>query len=310
MEREISIVIPAYNEEENIVLIKNKIEEILCPENISYEIIYIDDGSKDDTWNKITFESQKSNNIKGIKFSRNFGKESAVFAGLENSKGKCTVVIDCDLQHPPETILEMYKYWKEGYDVVEGIKLSRGKENRLYGLFSKIFYRLISSSTKIDLNKTSDFKLLDRKVVDAIVALPEKNLFFRAMSAWVGFKTISIGYNVQDRIKGESKWSTIGLIKYAVKNIVAFTTAPLQIVTFLGMVFFIFSIGLGIHSLFKYITGQALGGFTTVILLQLITGSIIMLSLGIIGRYIAAIYEEVKDRNKYIIEKSINIIEE
>lgn len=307
---EISIVIPSHNEEKNIELITDEIVKILTPLQISYEIIFVDDGSKDNTWENILKQSKIFTNIKGIKFSKNFGKESAIFAGLEMSKGNCTVVIDCDLQHPPKTIVEMYNYWKDGYDVVEGIKLSRGNESKIYGFFSRLFYKIISKSTKIDLEKTSDFKLLDKKVVDSITGLPEKNMFFRAMSSWVGFKTISVGYEVQDRITGESKWSTTGLIKYAIKNIVSFTTAPLQIVTFLGIVFFVFSVVLGIQSIVKYITKQALGGFTTVILLQLITGSIIMLSLGIIGRYIAAIYEEVKNRNRYIIESSVNIHEE
>lgn len=308
MNRDISIVIPAYNEEKNINLIVEEIRKLFMPMKIDYEIIFIDDGSKDNTWENIEKISNVEKNIKGIKFSRNFGKESAIFAGLEFSTGDCCIVMDCDLQHPPETILEMYDYWKMGYEVIEGIKLDRGKENKIYKIFSKLFYKLMTIATKVDMEKTSDFKLLDRKAVNAIIELPEKNMFFRAMSSWVGFKTITVGFYVQDRVEGESKWSTLGLIKYAIKNIVSFTTAPLQIVTFLGVLFFIFAIVLGIQSLYKYILGQALGGFTTIILLQLITGSITMLSLGIIGAYISAIYDEVKNRNRYIVEKSTNII--
>ncbi|MDL2310931.1 glycosyltransferase family 2 protein [Peptostreptococcaceae bacterium OttesenSCG-928-C18] len=307
MSKLLSIVIPAYNEESNVGLIHNEIEKIMSVENINYEIIFVDDGSKDKTWNSILEQSQLNKNIKGIKFSRNFGKESAIFAGLNSAKGDCCAVIDSDLQHPPETLIKMYRLWEEGYDVIEGIKLSRGKENKIYKSFSKLFYKLMSASTKIDMEKTSDFKLLDRKAIDAIIALPEKNMFFRAMSAWVGFRTTTVGYEVQERATGESKWSTIGLFKYAITNIVSFTTAPLHLVTILGILFLIFTIILGIQSIFNYIRGQALGGFTTVILIQLITGSIIMLSLGIIGMYISAIYDEVKDRNRYIIETSINL---
>ncbi len=308
MNRYISIVIPAYNEEKNINLIVEEVHRVFSSIKVDYEIIFVDDGSKDGTWKSIEEISNLKNNVKGIKFSRNFGKESAIFAGLEFSKGDCCIVMDCDLQHPPETILEMYEYWEKGYEVVEGIKLDRGKENRVYKFFSKLFYRLMTVATKVDMEKTSDFKLLDRKAVNAIIELPEKNMFFRAMSSWVGFKTITVGFYVQDRVEGKSKWSTLGLIKYAIKNIISFTTAPLQIVTFLGVIFFIFAIVLGIQSLCKYILGQALGGFTTIILLQLITGSITMMSLGIIGAYISAIYDEVKNRNRYIVEKSTNII--
>ncbi|WP_100064935.1 glycosyltransferase [Miniphocaeibacter massiliensis] len=307
MEKIMSIIIPAFNEESNVELIHKKINEIMMLNGINYEIIFVDDGSKDKTWENIEKISKDNVNIKGIKFSRNFGKEAAVFAGLKESKGNCCSVIDSDLQHPPETLVEMYRLWEDGYDVIEGIKLDRGKENKLYKNFSKLFYKLMSSATKIDMEKTSDFKLLDRKAVDAIIELPEKNMFFRAMSAWVGFKTVTIGYEVQERAHGESKWSTMSLIKYAITNIVSFTTAPLHIVTFLGTIFFVFTIIFGIHSLYNYFTHQALGGFTTIILLQLIIGSIVMLSLGIIGTYIGAIYDEVKDRNRYIVEKFINI---
>ena len=307
MEKIMSIVIPAFNEEKNINLIHKKIEEIMKLNNINYEMIFVDDGSKDKTWESIENVAKDNSNVKGIKFSRNFGKESGIFAGLKEAKGDCCAVIDSDLQHPPETLVEMYKLWEDGYDVIEGIKLDRGKEHKLYKSFSKVFYKLMSSATRIDMEKTSDFKLLDRKAVDSIIELPEKNMFFRAMSAWVGFKTVTIGYEVQERATGESKWSTISLVKYAITNIVSFTTAPLHIVTFLGVLFFVFTILFGLHSIYNYFSGQALGGFTTLILLQLIIGSIIMFSLGIIGTYIGAIYDEVKDRNRYIVEKFINI---
>ena len=303
---EISIIIFVFNEEGNIELINREIKKVFSSIKIEYEIIFIDDGSKDNTWENIHKLSIIDKNIKGIKFSRNFGKESAIFAGLKFSRGKSCVVIDSDLQHPPETILEMYNLWKSGYDIVEGIKINRGKENKIYKFSSKIFYRIMSKATKFDMEKTSDFKLLDRKVVDAIISLPEKNMFFRAMSSWVGFKTITLGYEVRERATGKSKWSTIGLFKYAIRNIVSFTTAPLQIVTILGMIFFVFTFLLGIQSLYKYLSGQALGGFTTVILLQLITGSITMLSLGIIGMYISVIYDEIKDRSRFIVEELIN----
>ena len=186
---------------------------------------------------------------------------------------------------------------------MEGVKSSRGKENPLHTLCAKGFYAIISNATGIDMSKASDFKLLDRKAVDALLILPERAPFFRALSSWVGFKTTSIPFEVQERTIGTSKWSVFSLFKYAVQNITAFSGAPMQFVTMMGWIMFIASIALGIHSLYKYFTGTALEGFTTVILLQLIIGSVLMISLGIIGHYISRIYDEIKARPRYIVSK-------
>lgn len=209
--------------------------------------------------------------------------------------------MDCDLQHPPEVIVEMYKKWEEGYEVVEGIKNERGKENILYKLFSNIFYGLISKFTGYSMKNTSDFKLIDKKVADIIVELPERKSFFRAISFWVGYKSCTINYDVGTRNSGKSKWSTIGLIKYAISNIVSFSTIPLNIVTYIGTFSVIFAIVFGIHTFVKWNMGKSLEGFSTVILLILLLGGAILIGIGIIGRYIAAIYEEVKHRPKYIV---------
>ena len=224
-----------------------------------------------------------------------------MMAGLAAASGDCCAVMDCDLQHPPQTLVEMYRLWEQGYEVVEGVKRSRGKESAAHRMSAGLFYKIISRAVKIDMSRASDFKLLDRKAVDAILSLPERNLFFRALSSWVGFKTASVEFDVQERTEGESKWSTWSLIQYAVKNIVAFSTVPMQCVTVAGVVVFVMAVILGIQSLIQYFSGHAVEGFTTVILLILIIGSIIMISLGIIGYYIAKIYEEVKGRPRYII---------
>lgn len=213
-------------------------------------------------------------------------------------------VMDCDLQHPPETLVEMYKLWKQGFQVVEGVKATRGKESAIHKLFAKTFYKIISDATKIDMSRASDFKLLDRQVVDAFIALPERQVFFRALSSWVGFKTTYVEFDVQEREAGVSKWSFKSLFKYAINNITSFTVAPMQIVTGCGMFLFVFSIIFGIFSLVKYFSGKSLEGFTTVILLLLIIGSILMMSLGVIGFYISKIYEEVKMRPRYIVAKT------
>ncbi len=301
----LSVILPAYNEERMIQKAADKVGQVLSKAGIPYEIIFVNDGSKDKTWGEIEKAAGQDSHIIGVMFSRNFGKEAAMFAGLANASGECCAVMDCDLQHPPETLVEMYRLWEKGYEVIEGVKRSRGKESAMHAASAGLFYKIISRATKIDMSRASDFKLLDRKAVDALLSMPERNTFFRALSSWVGFRTTSVEFDVRERTEGESKWSTWSLIQYAIKNIVAFSTIPMQCVTFAGVLVFLMGVVLGIQSLIKYFSGNAVEGFTTVILLILIIGSIIMISLGIIGYYIAKIYEEVKGRPRYLIAKRI-----
>lgn len=298
-----SIVLPAYNEEQMIEKTARTIARLMEKENISYELVFVNDGSKDLTWERIMEVSKKDPNVKGICFSRNFGKEGAVFAGLANSSGDCVAVMDCDLQHPPETLLTMYRLWEQGYQVIEGVKASRGREGFLHKFFAKTFYKIISNATGVDMSRASDFKLLDRAAVDEFLKLPERNVFFRALSSWVGFKTTYVEFHVQEREAGESKWSMKSLFKYAINNITSFSAVPMQVVTFCGVIFFLFAIVLAVQSLYLYFSGRAVAGFTTVILLLLIIGSILMFSLGVIGYYLSKIYEEVKMRPRYIISE-------
>lgn len=303
----LSIIIPAYNEEKMIEKTTETILDLMDNENIPVEILFVNDGSKDNTWVEIEKVSLKFSSVKGLCLSKNFGKEAAILAGLENSCGSCCVVIDCDLQHPPETVVQMYRLWQSGFELIEGVKASRGQEGKLHGLFAKIFYTLINRATGFDMSKSSDFKLLDRKVVDAYLRLPERKLFFRALSFWLGFKRVSVEFEVRDRTEGATKWSTISLIKYAINNITSFSSAPMQVITIIGLVFFIFAVVLGIQSLVNFLKGESLEGFTTVILLLLGIGSLLMVSLGIIGYYISKIYEEVKRRPRYIVSvKTVN----
>lgn len=299
----LSVILPSYNEEKMIAKVTERMAEILQPEKIDYELLFIDDGSRDNTWAQINEAAGKDSHVVGVHFSRNFGKEAAMFAGLEQAKGDCCVVIDCDLQHPPEKIVEMYRLWEQGYEVVEGIKEDRGEESGLHKFAANSFYGLISKATGMDMSSSSDFKLLDRKVVDTLNSLPERNVFFRALSFWVGYKKTSVSYCVQERTEGVSKWSTKSLIKYALTNISSFSSAPLHIVTVLGFIMLAVAFVLGIIALVQKISGVALGGFTTVILLLLFSASVIMISLGIIGYYIARIYDEIKGRPRYIISR-------
>ena len=299
----LSVILPSYNEEKMIAKATARMAEILQPEKIDYELLFIDDGSRDGTWAQINEAAEKDSHVVGVHFSRNFGKEAAMFAGLEQARGDCCVVIDCDLQHPPEKIVEMYRLWEQGYEVVEGIKEDRGEESGLHKFAANSFYGLISKATGMDMSSSSDFKLLDRKVVDTLNSLPERNVFFRALSFWVGYKKTSVSYCVQERTEGVSKWSTKSLIKYALTNISSFSSAPLHIVTVLGFIMLAVAFVLGIIALVQKISGVALGGFTTVILLLLFSASVIMISLGIIGYYIARIYAEIKGRPRYIISR-------
>ncbi len=299
----LSVIIPSYNEQNNIERTFQAVNNILNQNSIPFEVIFVDDGSKDLTYPNIFELSKRNSNVKGISFSRNFGKEAAIFAGLETASGACCVVMDCDLQHPASLLPEMYRLWQEGYEVVEGIKASRGKENFLHTICANSFYHIISRAVGIDMSKTSDFKLMDRKAMDALLLMPERAPFFRALSSWIGFKSIALPFEVQERTIGVSKWSVWNLTKYAVQNITSFSGAPMQFVSLMGWIMFLVSIVLGIQSLYQYFSGNALEGFTTVILLQLIIGSVLMISLGIIGHYISKIYNEIKARPRYIINK-------
>ena len=300
----LSVIIPAYNEGKLVKMAYNTITEILKNANIENEIVFIDDGSTDNTYDNISSLADEFDNVLGIHLSRNFGKEAAISAGLATAQGDCAVVIDCDLQHPPEKIVEMYNLWLEGYEIVEGIKASRGKENKVKGLAAKSFYSIISSVVGFDMSNASDFKLLDRKVIDILNKIPEKKGFFRAISFWVGYKKTTVEFEVMERLEGTSKWSLMSLMKYAISNISAYSTAPMQIVTVLGFIMLIITTVFGVWALIDKLSGRALEGMTTVILILIFIGSIMMISLGIIGYYVARIYEEIKGRPKYIISST------
>ncbi len=297
----ISIVLPAYNEALNIVEAIKQISAHMEQLPVTYELLFVNDGSIDQSARILREAVHAYPHIVAITFSRNFGKEAAIFCGLKEAKGDAVIVMDCDLQHPVAMITAFYEKWCEGYEVVEGKKLGRQQESFFHRLFAKGFYTVLQRISHISLHNASDFKLLDRKVVDALNALPEKHTFFRALSGWVGFRTTVVEFAVQDRFAGVSKWSFRQLWRFALDNVTSFTALPMQIVTFCGVLFFLFSVILGIDTLYNFFTNQAADGFTTVILVLLIMGSIIMFSLGVIGYYLAKIYEEIQARPRYFI---------
>lgn len=300
----LSIVIPVYEEGNHIRNTISYINSILEKENIRHKFIIVDDGSKDNTWEEILL-SAKSINITGIRLTRNFGKESALCAGIDRVETPVAVIMDGDLQHPPELIPKMFHCWcHEGMDVVEGVKRNRGREGLLYHISAHFFYKLIFRTSKIDMTDGSDFKLLDKKVIDALKEMPERTTFFRGMSSWVGFNRKKIEFDVARRVAGKSKWSPIRLLKLAISAITSYTTIPLHFITCMGMIMFVVFIILGLQTIYMKLSGQALTGFTTVILLLLVIGSAVMISLGIIGIYISKIYHEVKARPRYLIAES------
>ena len=300
----LSVVIPAYNEEKLIALAAERIGSILQAAGIPCELIFVDDGSADHTWAEIGKAAETNAAVRGLSFSRNFGKEAAIFAGLEAAGGDCCAVIDCDLQHPPEKLPEMYALWQQGWEVVNGIKADRGKENGLHTFAAKTFYRIMSKSIHVDMARASDFKLMDRRVVNALLGLGERRTFFRALVGWVGFRSANVEFSVADRKEGASHWSTLSLFRYAFSNIASYSSAPMQVVTILGVITLLLSLVIGVQTLVRWAMGHAADGFTTVIILLLLIGSILMISLGIIGYYIAELFIELKARPRYLVARS------
>ncbi|HHU71043.1 MAG TPA: glycosyltransferase family 2 protein [Clostridiales bacterium] len=302
----LSIVIPAFQEGSHIKSSIGVIEKILIDNKIPYEFIIVDDGSRDNTWEELKSLASSNDKVTVLRLSRNFGKEAALCAGMDHGNGDMLLTMDADLQHPPELIPEMVRIWREeGYDVVEGIKNSRGKENPIYHGMAKLFYYILLKTADIDLERASDYKLMDRKVVEAWKEMPEKTTFFRGMTSWVGFDCKKISFDVAKRVKGKTKWSPYKLLRLAVNAITSFTSVPLHCITILGLLMLVATFFLGVQTLYMKFSGRATDGFTTVILLLLIIGSSVMVSLGIIGIYLTKIYQEVKGRPRYFIAKSI-----
>ena len=303
----LSVVIPAFNEQEMVPAAAGQIDGILSRAGIPHELIFIDDGSRDATWAEIRAESEHRDTVRGVHFSRNFRKEAAIFAGLQAADGDCVAVIDCDLQHPPEKLVEMYRLWEQGVEVVEGVKTDRGEESLAHRVAAKTFYRLISEATHIDMTRASDFKLLDRKAVNVLLSMREKRAFFRALSSWIGFRTAEVPYEVRERAAGESKWSTWLLIKYALSNITAFTSLPLHLITGCGAASFLAALIVGIVSIVRLAMGRVVTGLTGAVILLLFLRGLIMVGLGIIGYYLGNIYMEIQDRPRFIVSETCGV---
>jgi len=304
----LSVVIPAHNEEHGIAHALSVIKDVLANCGMEWEIIVIDDGSRDRTFDRLSELAAQDARIRGARFSRNFGKEAALLAGLKLAKGDAVVTIDADMQHPPRLIPVMIERWKQGAKVVDGVKRNRATDGFLTRLRAKIFNATLSRLGGINMENSSDFKLLDRIAVNAITrALPERQRFYRGLADWVGYPHESVLFDVEERVHGQGKWSLWGLLGLATTAIITFTSAPLRIVTALGIATLFFGLFVAGDALISWFQGRAISGFVTTIITLLIIGSFIMISLGIIGEYIAKIYDEIKQRPHYLIENTVGI---
>ncbi len=306
----ISVVVPAHNEAPGIAHATEVIGGVLDGFGVRWEIVVVDDGSRDGTFERVRELARREPRIKGVRFSRNFGKESALLAGLNFAAGDAVITIDADLQHPPGLIPQMIDHWRGGAMVVDAVKRSRDTDGPLTRLRARLFNALISRLGGVQLDNSSDFKLLDRVVVDTITRLlPERRRFYRGLADWVGYQRVSLPFDVAERETGQGKWSTWKLVELALTALISFTSAPLRIVTVLGFLTLLFGFLVGAEALIGWARGFAVSGFTTTIATLLIIGSAIMISLGIIGEYIAKIYDEIKARPAYLVEDTVGVQE-
>jgi len=306
MNQKISVVVPSYNEAENIQNLHKRLKKVLNKIKCSYEILFVNNASSDNSISIFRQIILNDPHVTLITLSRNFGYQMAISAGLDNSKGDAVVVIDGDLQDPPELIEKFFKKWIEGYDVVYGIR-SKRKGNLFRRISYKIFYRILKKVSYIDMPlDASEFALIDKKVLQELQKLPERNRFTRGLRAWLGFKQTGIEYTRDDRIAGTSQFNLGANIKLGFDGIFSFSEAPLHLITLVGFTIFIVSI-LGIvgYGLYYLFAGRVVPGFLSTVIILLFLGGIQLLSISVIGQYIGRIFEEVKCRPKYIIQEII-----
>lgn len=301
MSVELSILLPMYNEESILAEALRQVSDQASRASSNFEIVCVDDGSADQTANLLLQTAAADPRVVPLLLSRNFGKEAALAAGLDTARGEAVLILDADLQHPVELIPQMVAAWRAGAEVVSGVKASRGTEGLTYGLLARLFNLAMGGSSHSGhFQGASDFKLLDRQVVEALKQCPERHRFFRGLVAWVGFRTVDIPFAVKPRAGGQTKWSTRGLIRYSLRNLLSFSALPLRLIALGGFSTLLFAAGMAGWTLYRYFRGDSLEGFPTVILLQLIFGGILLTSLGVMSLYLAEMFEEIKRRPIYL----------
>jgi dolichol-phosphate mannosyltransferase len=308
-----SVVVPVFNEEEVINETYKRLTEVMQSTGESYEIIFVNDGSRDKTAVLAREICKNDSNVKLIDFSRNFGHQTAITAGMDHACGDAVVVIDADLQDPPEVILDMLKKWREGYDIVYGQRIKREGETLFKKFTAKVFYRFLRSMTEVDIPvDTGDFRLIDRKVCDAMKTISERNRYVRGIVSWLGFKSAPVEFERKKRFAGTTKYPLKKMIKFATDAIMSFSYKPLKIATFFGSFVSVFSfIGLIVMIILKLCgIGEYVDGWTSLAVISLFLNGIVLMILGIIGEYIGRIYDEAKDRPLYVIREVVNFTEE
>ena len=306
----LSVIVPCYNEEENVPYFYEelmKLTPFFEEKKLTLELIYVDDGSKDGTVGEIKKLNDKDERVKLVSFSRNFGKEAAIYAGFSKSKGDYVVMMDADLQDPPSLLPEMFQYIEEGYDSVATRRVSRKGEPVIRSFFARMFYKLINKISKTDIvDGARDYRLMTRQVVDAILSLGEYNRFSKGIFGWVGFNTKWVEYENVERTKGETKWSFWGLFLYSIEGIIAFSTAPLAVASVLGVLFcviaFIIIIMIIVRSLFWQ---DPTSGWPSLVCIISMVSGVQLLCLGILGQYVSKTYLEVKHRPIYLVKEEI-----
>jgi glycosyltransferase involved in cell wall biosynthesis len=304
--KKISIVIPAHNEEGNVALVHQKIKEIFdALSNYDFEIIFVNDGSRDSTQQKLEELSQQYEEVKFIEFSRNFGHQPAVKAGMDNAHGNAVISMDGDLQHPPELIPEMLKKWEEGYDIVYTVRTYPKEISLFKRKTSDFFYKILSSLSDVNLTKGggSDFRLMDATAVEVMRSFNEDDLFLRGLTSWMGFKQTGIEFTANERIAGESSYNLKKMITFAFTGITAFSVKPLYIAAYLGFLFSGISVvGYGLYVLYAFIAKTEISGWASLIMTIVFFGGLQLIILGIIGIYLGKIFKQVKERPNYIIK--------
>ena len=304
--KKISIIIPAYNEEESLPFLFDRLEKLMANmSNYDFEVLFVNDGSKDNTLKIIKKYREKDNRINYVDFSRNFGKEIAMIAGLDYSTGDCVIFIDADLQDPPELIPELVKYWEQGYDDVYAKRCSRKGETWLKKFTSKMYYKVLQSLTNVPIQKdTGDFRLLDKRCVNALKKMRETQRCSKSMFSWIGYNKKEVLYDRDPRIAGKTKWNYKKLVDLAVDGITSFTTSPLRISTYLCIPTFISLIIYFIYVIFKMIlVTHKIDAYQAIILLILLFSGIQILLFGIIGEYLGRIFNETKNRPLYLVNE-------
>ncbi|MBO5349922.1 MAG: glycosyltransferase family 2 protein [Clostridia bacterium] len=311
--KKVTIIIPAYNEEESLPLLYDRLNNVVTNLNqYEFEMLFVNDGSKDKTLQIIKSLRAQDERVSYVDFSRNFGKEIAMIAGLDYAKGDCVIFIDADLQDPPELIPELIKYWEQGYDDVYARRKNRKGETFLKKFTSKMYYKVLQSVTRVEIQRdTGDFRLLDRRCVNALIQLRETQRCSKSMFSWIGYNKKEVLFDRDPRVAGETKWNYKKLVDLAIDGITSFTTSPLRISTYLTIPTFLTLVIYFIYVIIKCITQNvAIQAFQAIILLVLFFSGIQIMLFGIIGEYLGRIFNETKNRPLYFIKEYNGIREE